>query len=67
MECYLFFRYVRCEMKGSATGKLAGKRIAIKDNICIAGLPMMNGSAILEGYIADDDATVVQRVLNQGL
>ena len=54
-------------MKGSATGKLAGKRIAIKDNICIAGLPMMNGSAILEGYIADDDATVVQRVLNQGL
>ncbi|XP_066935413.1 amidase-like [Clytia hemisphaerica] len=53
-------------MKGSTTGKLAGKRIAIKDNICIAGLPMMNGSAILEGHIADDDATVVQRVLNEG-
>ena len=46
--------------------KLAGKRVAVKDNICVAGIPMMNGSAIIEGYIPDDDATVVQRILNEG-
>src|SRR5918992_4916528 len=35
--------YWRCEIKGAPQGKLAGKRIAIKDNTCVAGVPMMNG------------------------
>ena len=46
--------------------KLAGKRVAVKDNICVAGIPMMNGSAIIEGFVPEDDATVVQRILNEG-
>ena len=32
----------------------------------LAGVPMMNGSATLEGYMPDIDATVVQRVLDAG-
>jgi amidase len=58
--------YWKCSIKGAPTGKLAGKRIAVKDNICVAGIPMMNGSAVLEGYIPDIDATVVTRVLEAG-
>lgn len=38
----------------------------MKDNISIAGVPMMNGSRLLEGYSADVDATVVSRILDAG-
>jgi amidase len=58
--------YWKCEIKGAAGGVLAGKTVAVKDNICVAGVPMMNGSALLEGYVPDADATVVQRVLDAG-
>jgi hypothetical protein len=47
-------------------GKLAGKTVALKDNIMLAGVPMMNGSATLEGYMPDIDATVVERILDAG-
>jgi amidase len=56
----------KCSIKGAATGKLAGKRVAIKDNIAVAGLPMMNGSRVFEGFVPDEDATVVTRVLDAG-
>ncbi len=58
--------YWRCSIPGADTGKLAGKKIAIKDNICVAGIPMMNGSAVLEGFVPDIDATVVTRILDAG-
>src|SRR5262252_11013927 len=37
--------------KAGSEGLLSGKKVAIKDNICVAGVPMMNGSALLEGYV----------------
>ncbi|XP_067683833.1 amidase-like [Haliotis asinina] len=58
--------YWRCDIKGADTGKLAGKTFAIKDNIAVAGVPMMNGSKILEGYTPEFDATVVTRILDAG-
>ncbi|MAA74651.1 MAG: Asp-tRNA(Asn)/Glu-tRNA(Gln) amidotransferase GatCAB subunit A [Salinisphaeraceae bacterium] len=58
--------YVKCEIKGAADGPLAGKTVAVKDNVCVAGLPMMNGSVTLQGYTPDMDATVVTRVLDAG-
>src|SRR5206468_10105814 len=58
--------YWRCEIAGSPDGPLAGKRVAIKDNVCVAGVPMMNGSATLEGYVPEVDATVVTRTLDAG-
>ena len=58
--------YWKTEIKGAGRGVLQGKRVAIKDNICVAGVPMMNGSRVLEGYVPEVDATVVTRILDQG-
>ncbi|XP_022805655.1 uncharacterized protein LOC111342803 isoform X2 [Stylophora pistillata] len=58
--------YCRCDIPGAPNGNLHGKTIAIKDCICVAGVPMMMGSQILEGYIPDVDATVVTRILDAG-
>jgi amidase len=58
--------YVKTTIKGAARGKLAGKTIAVKDNICVAGVPMMNGASTLEGYVPNTDATVVTRILDAG-
>jgi amidase len=38
----------------------------MKDNVCVAGIPMMNGSNVLEGYVPDVDATIVTRILDAG-
>src|SRR5919202_6338868 len=58
--------YWMCSIKGADTGLLAGKRIAIKDNTCVAGIPMMKGCAAVEGYVPEFDATVVTRILDAG-
>ena len=58
--------YVRTTIEGARDGKLKGKTIAIKDNVCIAGVPMMNGASTLEGYVPDVDATIVTRILDAG-
>src|SRR6184192_3769583 len=58
--------YWKCSIKGATSGPLAGKKIAIKDNVCVAGIPMMNGSDVLEGYVPDVDATIVTRILDAG-
>ncbi|MEE9299564.1 MAG: amidase [Alphaproteobacteria bacterium] len=58
--------YWKCEVKGKKRGALAGKTLALKDNICLAGVPLMNGSRIIEGYVPEVDATVVTRILDAG-
>ena len=58
--------YVKTEIKGAAQGKLQGKTVVLKDNVMLAGVPMMNGSSLLEGYVPDMDATVVTRLLDAG-
>ncbi len=58
--------YWKTAIKGAAEGPLAGKRVAIKDNVCVAGVPMMNGASVLEGYVPEVDATVVSRILDAG-
>ena len=58
--------YVKCEIRGAPGGKLSGKTVALKDNVCLAGVPMMNGASTLEGYTPDLDATVVTRMLDAG-
>ena len=58
--------YQKCTINGASSGILAGKRIAIKDNVCVAGVPMMNGSSALEGYAPEFDATIVTRILDAG-
>jgi amidase len=58
--------YVKAEVKGASSGPLEGKKIVLKDNVCLAGVPMMNGSSTLEGYVPDLDATIVTRMLDAG-
>ena len=58
--------YVKTSIKGRPAGPLAGRKVALKDNICLAGVPMMIGASILEGYVPQVDATVVTRVLDAG-
>jgi amidase len=58
--------YVKTEIEGASTGKLKGKTVAVKDNVCVAGVPMMNGSSTLEGYVPNLDATIITRLLDAG-
>ena len=58
--------YWKTNIHAGREGLLSGKKIAIKDNICVAGVPMMNGSVLLEGYVPELDATVVTRILEAG-
>src|SRR5919206_1585384 len=58
--------YVRTDIRGADHGPLAGRTVAIKDNIEVAGVPMMNGSDTLEGFVPARDATVVSRLLGAG-
>ncbi|MBV8121738.1 MAG: amidase [Alphaproteobacteria bacterium] len=58
--------YIKTEIAGAAEGPLKGKTIALKDNICLAGVPMMNGASTMEGYVPDVDATVAARILDAG-
>ncbi|MET0190252.1 MAG: amidase [Pseudonocardia sediminis] len=58
--------YVTTSIPGAAQGPLAGKTVAIKDNVSVAGVPMTNGSATVEGFVPRRDATVVTRLLEAG-
>jgi amidase len=58
--------YVKTSIKGASEGPLKGKTVAVKDNIMVAGVPMMNGNSILEGYVPEIDATVIARLLDAG-
>jgi amidase len=56
----------RCSVKGARSGKLAGKRVGIKDCFAVAGIPMTCGSSVMEGYVPEIDATLVTRILDAG-
>jgi amidase len=58
--------YVRTHITAGTAGPLAGRSVAIKDNIEVGGVPMMNGSATVDGYVPRRDATVVTRLLDAG-
>ncbi len=58
--------YVKSSIKGADSGKLKGKTVVAKDNVMVAGVPMMNGAATLEGYVPEIDATIVTRILDAG-
>ncbi len=58
--------YWRTDIRAADEGPLVGKTVVVKDNIAVADVPMMNGSAILDGYVPETDATVVSRALAAG-
>jgi amidase len=56
----------RVRIPGAGSGPLAGRTVAVKDNVAVAGVPMRNGTVLLDGYTPAEDATVVERVLDAG-
>ena len=58
--------YIKTTVAGAPLGKLKGKKVVLKDNVCLAGVPMMNGASTLQGYVPDVDATVATRILDAG-
>ncbi|TNE33475.1 MAG: amidase [Alphaproteobacteria bacterium] len=58
--------YYKTNIKGAMDGPLRDKKIVLKDTVCLAGVPMMNGSSIMEGYTPEIDATIVTRILDAG-
>ena len=52
-----------CRALGAA---LAGKRIGIKDTVCVAGIPTTCASRLLYDYVPDVDATIVRRIIEAG-
>ncbi len=58
--------WVRTNITATDEGPLAGRTIAVKDNTALAGVPMMNGSATVEGFVPRRDATIVTRLLTAG-
>ena len=55
-----------CIARGDDPGPLAGVPVAIKDNICVRGVPTTCGSRILEGYRPPYDAHVIERLRAAG-
>lgn len=55
-----------CDVQGTEAGKLAGKRVGVKDNVKVAGVPMTNGSVLHHDYVPDHDAALVERLLAEG-
>lgn len=51
---------------GDSEGVLFGVPVVVKDNIDVAGVYTTNGHKFSESYIADDNAAVVDMILNQG-
>src|SRR5438105_5938326 len=54
----------RCRVVAEgAEGPLSGKRVAVKDAIAIAGIPLTCGSRILQGFVPAEDSVVAERIL----
>lgn len=58
--------HVTTSVRESEQGPLAGRTVAIKDNVAVSGVPMMNGSRTVEGFVPARDATAVTRLLGAG-
>jgi len=56
----------RERIEGADDGPLAGRTVAVKDNISTEGVPTTCGSAMLDGYVPPYDATVVTRLTEAG-
>lgn len=55
-----------CRAPALGEGSLDGVRVALKDSIAVAGVPLSYGSKVVDDYVPDEDAVVVDRLLRAG-
>lgn len=55
-----------CDVHAGGDGPLAGKRIGLKDNVAVAGVPMTFACKLMEPYVCEGDAVVTERILEAG-
>jgi amidase len=55
-----------CEVRGADHGPLAGKTVAVKDCIAVAGVPVTDGGRRMPYLVPTEDAVVVERLLDAG-
>lgn len=58
-------RFCRVRAEG-CEGVLSGVRVAVKDSVAIAGIPLTCGSRALEAYVPAEDSVVADRLLRAG-
>lgn len=69
LRAYVQFDPARAKRRPSTRDpkmRLWGVPVAVKDNICVEGEPVTCGSKILRGYVAPYNATVIDKLLEQG-
>ncbi len=59
-------KQIKNKYKGIKNKKLLGVAISVKDNICVKGVETTAGSKILEGYRPLFNATVIEKVIEEG-
>lgn len=53
-------------IRGRGNGLLKGKKIGVKDNINISGIPTTNASSLSMDFVPNEDATIITRLLEAG-
>ncbi|WP_131735663.1 amidase family protein [Actinomadura roseirufa] len=54
------------DVEPTTDGPLNGMRVAVKDSVAVAGLPLSAGSALLTGFVPSTDAAAVARLRAAG-
>lgn len=52
--------------RAEPSGPLTGLRIAVKDSVSVAGVPLTLGSSVIRGYVPTVDSVVAERLLSAG-
>lgn len=56
----------RCDVTPTGSGLLDGVKVAVKDAISVAGVPLTGGSSVIQDLVPTEHSTVVRRVLDAG-